>query len=77
MFPFNPQHLQTTLATATSAGESPTGPHHPIMCQGRLRFEEDGTLRCDHVGVPPDDPRTVQVLNHTIAILLIELAQDF
>lgn len=71
--------LQQTLAagTAVSAlvnGSQVSGPHHPITCQGDLRFEVDGEFACEHSVAPPGDERTQQCLDATVAFLLIELA---
>ncbi|MGH8973673.1 MAG: hypothetical protein ACRD0C_10780 [Acidimicrobiia bacterium] len=66
-------NLQATLASA-SAGPGATGPHHPITCRSDLRYEGDGTLRCEHASVPPDDLRTRWCVDHSVAVLLIELA---
>lgn len=70
-------NLQATLSTS-SASEftEPVRPHHPITCGSRLRLEEDGTFACEHTEVPPGDVRTQQCLDHTIALLLIELSQS-
>lgn len=49
-------------------------PHHPITCSTTLRFHDDGSLECDHATAKPDDIRTQHCVNHTVALLLIELA---
>lgn len=69
-------NLQATLSAASaSLGGAPNyQPHHPICCQTTLRLEEDNSFSCEHLTVPPDDPRTRSVIDHTIAMLLIELA---
>ena len=75
--PINPHlmNLQSTLSAASSGSDLPFGvPHHPITCAGPLAFFQDGTLSCEHAQVGPDDIRTQCVLDHTIAILLLELA---
>ena len=71
-------NLQTTLSTSSSGNaETPIPtPHHPITCSSELRLEEDGTFACEHTVVPPGDIRTQQCLDHTIALLLIELSQS-
>lgn len=70
--------LQSTCSAAT-AGCS-TNPenmvHHPITCTGNLAYDEDGSLSCDHQKMEPDDPRTQAVLNHSMALLIIELAMS-
>jgi hypothetical protein len=70
-------NLQATLS-ASSAMSTPEGapvPHHPITCTGMLAFAEDGTFACDHVAVPPGDVRTQYCIDHSIALLLIELSR--
>ena len=71
-------NLQTTLSTSSGGNaETPIPtPHHPITCSSALRLEEDGTFACEHAQVPPGDIRTQQCLDHTIALLLIELSQS-
>jgi hypothetical protein len=71
-------NLQATLslASATGPSEPVVKPHHPITCSSRLRYEEDGTFACTHTSVPPDDVRTQQCLDHTVALLLMELSQQ-
>ena len=72
-------NLQATLslASATGAeGDVPVKPHHPITCGSTLRFEEDGTFACGHASVPPDDYRTQACLDHTVALLLLELSEN-
>lgn len=70
--------LQATIISVTSTGDTTTSivvPHHPITCKtGSLYYEEDGTFKCDHAEVPPDDLRTEQGIRHSLALLLIELA---
>lgn len=65
-------NLQATLA-ASSAGGGPMMPHHPITCAGRLWLHEDGRLECAHARTEPGDQRTQRALEHSVAILLIEL----
>lgn len=78
--PFGRQtsHLQTTLASSSAAAQSevPVFPHHPITCAGRLSYESDGRFSCEHATAPPGDTRTQQCVDHSIAILLLELAQE-
>jgi hypothetical protein len=68
-------NLQATLSLSSATGpdENPVRPHHPITCSSPLRFEEDGTFACGHASVPPGDPRTQSCLDHTVALLLLEL----
>lgn len=70
-------NLQATLS-AQSAGtdQAAVTPHHPITCNTQLDLFEDGSLGCEHVTVGPGDHRTQDVLNATIAILLIECAME-
>lgn len=67
--------LQAILVSASSGmgGVLPI-PHHPVTCYGNLRFDEDGTLACDHTEVEAGDGRLKAALTHSVAILLIELA---
>ena len=66
-------NLQATLS-ASSAGLTPVvGPHHPITCTSRLFLHEDGRFECEHATAPADDCRTQSCLDHSIAVLLIEL----
>jgi hypothetical protein len=70
-------NLQATLS-ASSAMSPPEGmlaPHHPITCTGDLSYEEDGTFACSHGTVPPGDQRTQFCVDHSIALLLIELSR--
>ena len=74
----NTLNLQATLsnATAPAGPAAPTvSPHHPITCGGELRLEPDGAFACEHSLAPSGDPRTQSCLNHSLALLLIELAQ--
>lgn len=65
--------LQSTLSSTSQSPEI-VRPHHPITCTGDLRYNEDNSTECDHCRVAPDDHRMGQVLNHTVAILLMECA---
>ena len=70
-------NLQATLS-ASSAMPPPEGypiPHHPITCPGPLEYTEDGTFSCEHAEVPNGDVRTQFCLDHSIALLLIELSK--
>ena len=67
-------NLQATLSASSSGLDSPvSGKHHPITCTDELELDEDG-LRCPHTSVPGDDARTQGCVDHSVAILLIELA---
>ena len=79
MFPVNNlnANLQATIAAGTADTALPSViPHHPITCLGKLEFNEDNSFGCEHVIVPPDDPRTQMALKQTIATLIIELASE-
>jgi len=71
-------NLQATLSlsSATTSDQPAVRPHHPITCASPLRYEEDGTFACGHAAVPPGDVRTQSCLDHTIALLLLELVQE-
>jgi hypothetical protein len=71
-------HLQTTLASSSAGVQSevPVFPHHPITCSGTLSYEADGQFSCEHASAPPGDARTQLCVDHSIAILLLELAQE-
>lgn len=69
-------NLQATLS-ASSAGteQGRYDPHHPITCAGELELDfEAGEFRCPHAGVPVNEERTTYCLQHSIALLIIELA---
>lgn len=71
-------NLQVTLS-ASSANHDPRGPvapHHPITCGSELRYEEDGSFACEHASVPPTDLRTRFCIDHSVALLLIELSRQ-
>lgn len=71
-------NLQATLSAASAVGpwDNFVLPHHPITCGGQLHYESDGTFRCEHAEAPPDDLRTQYCLDHTVALLLIELSRE-
>lgn len=69
-------NLQATISAAT-AGQSEHEtvlPHHPITCTQGLFFDEEGELYCDHAKAPKGNKRTQASLNHSMAILIVELA---
>ena len=68
--------LQATLSSSSSGTGETLAPHHPITCNGDLRFEDDGRLRCDHTEAPPDDVRTQFCIDHSISLLLMELSAN-
>ena len=70
-------NLQATLSSSSVTDAEPTvRPHHPITCATDLRLETDGSLACEHAEAPSDDPRTRFCLNHSLALLLMELALE-
>jgi hypothetical protein len=74
----DPVNLQATLSSS-SAGTPPAEivqPHHPITCPTELRLEDDGAFACQHASAPSGDLRTRSCINHSVALLLIELAQE-
>lgn len=68
-------NLQATLSASSSSAHSEVaGKHHPITCTAaELEFDEDG-LRCPHASAPAGDQRTQDCVDHSVAILLIEMA---
>lgn len=68
-------NLQASLAMG-SAMTGPYAKHHPITCTSKLAFHDDGRFECEHGEVPPGDRRTQSCLDHSIAILLIELLRE-
>jgi hypothetical protein len=71
-------NLQATLSlsSATGADDAPVRPHHPITCSSPLSFEDDGTFACRHASAPPGDARTQSCLDHSVALLLLELVEE-
>ena len=71
-------NLQAVLSNSSAlAGErGRTRPHHPVTCPGPLRYDEVGTLACEHAAVPEDDRRTQFCLAYSVSLLLIELVND-
>ena len=69
-------NLQATLSLSSATGDDTPRPHHPITCASSLRYEDDGTFACGHASVPPGDARTQSCIDHTIALLLLELVQE-
>lgn len=69
-------NLQATISAATSGteGQVTVLPHHPLTCTAGLFFDEEGELYCDHAKAPHGDKRTQAGLNHSVAILILELA---
>lgn len=71
-------NLQATLSASTATGpwETFVVPHHPITCAGELHYDSDGCLSCDHAIAPPGDLRTQFCLDHSVALLLVELSSE-
>jgi len=70
-------NLQATLSASSSGLGDPVAPHHPITCSSSpLRLADDNSLACEHVRVPAGEPRTQACLDHSMAILLIELLRQ-
>ena len=69
-------NLQATVSAATAgqAEYESVLPHHPITCTAGLFFDDEGELYCDHAKAPKGNKRTQACLNHSMAILLVELA---
>ena len=68
--------LQATLSSSSSGTGETLTPHHPITCNGDLRFEQDGSLCCTHSEAPPGDIRTQFCIDHSISLLLMELSAN-
>lgn len=70
-------NLQATLSASSASSVHPViQPHHPITCPGQLALYEDGSLACDHARTDPGDPRVHDCLNHSVALLIVELASQ-
>lgn len=68
-------NLQATLSASSAMGGEVVNPHHPITCTSPLEVDfEAGEFRCQHAGVPLGELRTQYCVDHSIALLLIELA---
>ena len=68
-------NLQATLSASSAGTDEAVQPHHPITCTTELEVDfEAGEFRCQHAGVPLTDVRTQYCVDHSIALLLIELA---
>ena len=70
--------LQAILSSTSAFLEGGDGvtPHHPVTCDGSLRYSDDGCLACDHAVAPAEDRRTKLCLHYSVALLLIELVND-
>ena len=74
---YNTFNLQSVLSAASPPTDPPPVPHHPIMCVSEhLWFDEAGRMGCEHTHVPADDRRTQSCLDHSVAILLLELLAE-
>jgi hypothetical protein len=71
-------NLQATLAATSATGhwDGQLQPHHPITCGSDLHYNEDGSFCCAHTSAPPDDLRTQFCLDHSVALLLLELGEQ-
>lgn len=71
-------NLQATLSASSATGTvvTPVEPHHPITCGSELRLHDDGTFSCQHSEVPAGDTRTQLCIDHSVALLLIELSHE-
>lgn len=71
-------NLQATLSASSATGTvvTPVDPHHPITCGSELRLDDDGTFSCRHSEVPAGDTRTQLCIDHSVALLLIELSHE-
>jgi|GEM_PF-179564 len=69
------QSMLSASSAGTPSAEQPV-PHHPITCNAGLRYFEDGSLACAHATTSPDDLRTKYCVDHSIALLLVELAHE-
>lgn len=68
-------NLQATLSSSSSTNSlEAVIPHHPVTCPGELALDVDGTFRCPHATASPDNHRTQHCIDHSIALLLIEIA---
>ena len=71
-------NLQATLSASSATGpwETFVVPHHPITCAGELRYDHEGNFACEHAMAPAGDVRTQFCLDHSVALLLIELSTE-
>jgi hypothetical protein len=70
--------LQSILSTSSALADTGGGirPHHPVTCPGALRYDDAGTLACEHASAPAEDRRTQFCLTYSLSLLLIELVND-
>ncbi len=70
--------LQAALASASASYlQAKVTPHHPIVCPDQLAFHPDGRLTCTHAEVPPGDERTRFCVDHSVALLIVELGRTW
>lgn len=73
-------YIRNILAQATADNgllkEGLEGPHHPIACpnDGVLELFDDTTMKCEHSTALPSCPRNQAIIDHMMAIVLIEEA---
>jgi hypothetical protein len=71
--------FQLRLQLAAEAGpawsDPPITPHHPLACGGPLQYHEDGTMQCEHAVTWPQDRRARTAINHSIALLILEMTE--
>jgi hypothetical protein len=70
------QEILSASSALVSTPGSVVSPHHPVTCDGELRYDGDGRLACEHVAAPPEDLRTQYCLHYSVALLLIELVNE-
>jgi hypothetical protein len=71
--------LQSILSTSSALADTDgpgLRPHHPVTCPGALRYDEEGTLACDHASASAEDRRTQFCLTYSVSLLLIELVNE-
>lgn len=70
--------LQSILSSSSALADTGDGvrPHHPVTCSGSLRYDEAGTLACEHAAAPAEDRRTQFCLTYSVSLLLIELVNE-
>ena len=69
-------NLQATLSASSAGLGLPISPHHPLTCSSALSLYDDNSLACEHARVPAGDHRTQACIDHSIAMLLIELLRE-
>lgn len=71
-------NLQATLSASSAQPPDIEAvlPHHPITCDGELRLDSNGAMSCEHGATPAGDRRTKACIDHSVALLLIELGTE-